>query len=1282
MEQIEKELLLESISKGDCVSLVMMDGKHYEGEILLINTDKIGLRTLDGRTVIQKTDDIDTFEQMGSQPSDDQNEQNLDESVLVEEDLGANTKITPETPTIFHPEIRLPKIVGKLNFDEDKKDKSVKYGKFPPDSCQINKLIKDKLSDGRILGGFIKDVEGGEDIYFEMKDVMDENLVHEILRHKDHQSKNFAIKLNYFIVANPSKREQRKAICVHRLPIADFIASLEVNDENDNLLFEYIKKKISKLVDDNQTEDALKIVDIIFDYFEEKDLALNLINYLKKVRYELMDDSIDKEKYISAYSDYVENCMLLTDMVNSQKCNLLKGLARYLEENQGKKEKILAYLTRAQVLNPGDFMVKQMIQRVISAQDPVFHDVRDIILSTSASFDYSELIDIDIKTYRNDSRQNGKKIAKDTLLELARDKQFDSSEESCEYYLKVLSKFYRKGLIEGNEKEYRIIKVEYAVQKAYDSLNYIVREKESEMRTYFDVGRSYMAAALSMGIDNVESLCRLLGEYIKALFVISKCDYLEGRSWNELVLEYAFGDDEKKKRLILQFLIDVGAANEIVWNQLLEMENGIADIFKLFQKGQVETTYHLINQVEGANRNVKLLAKRFLHETFDARRLSIRKVCDLISKLEMTNLDSREIEVDLLNEILKENDSVVSKSNKDEVLQKMLKIMGYLEKYDSLTTTDHINILEKCINDIKDIINYLENTDNSTYVGKVVILPIAINWRKVFESALDDKKKELLPRLLVELNPIYLTRSGAVDRCFTIQITNKGERTASRYRIKYTITDENQNNEPESKEIVSDKPLIARAGNKETHKVTLPTTMMQSPVVNLNIEVQAFCDDIAIDAVRYRFTATDSPNINNIINDETIILWNFGKPAIPDIGRQVTESNIFYGRNETVEKLVSHYLSEKRSYTYVLYGLSRTGKTSILNKLKREMLSKTIQKDGKTMQLAPLPICLDIDLDKDDSYIWRSIIETQICEEYEKLRGECKKRPDLLAYPVFNYKKDVYSSFDLKDVVEELNKIGVFPFIFIDEFSFISNMLKKGNVGGTFVHMLRQLALDEKACFIFAGTYDIKDLMNNPNSELLSTGAFTNINEMQIAEIKREDAEMLMDAMNQKLQFTKEAKELIHSLSGDIPYFIQIICYSCAEYAKNRYDWIGIPELSHVVNILVGNEERVNDCTVIPHGRFDSNMLDNNHPLERDVLRYIALYRAKEDKIIPMPLAEIQSKWNKEVPARTPEELSSTIQSLLDKGIIKANGNKGFTIKVDLFRLWYKVSCLKTNTID
>ena len=493
---------------------------------------------------------------------------------------------------------------------------------------------------------------------------------------------------------------------------------------------------------------------------------------------------------------------------------------------------------------------------------------------------------------------------------------------------------------------------------------------------------------------------------------------------------------------------------------------------------------------------------------------------------------------------------------------------------------------------------------------------------------------------------------------------------------------ENQNNEPESKEIVSDKPLIARAGNKETHKVTLPTTMMQSPVVNLNIEVQAFCDDIAIDAVRYRFTATDSPNINNIINDETIILWNFGKPAIPDIGRQVTESNIFYGRNETVEKLVNHYLSEKRSYTYVLYGLSRTGKTSILNKLKREMLSKTIQKDGKTMQLAPLPICLDIDLDKDDSYIWRSIIETQICEEYEKLRGECKKRPDLLAYPVFNYKKDVYSSFDLKDVVEELNKIGVFPFIFIDEFSFISNMLKKGNVGGTFVHMLRQLALDEKACFIFAGTYDIKDLMNNPNSELLSTGAFTNINEMQIAEIKREDAEMLMDAMNQKLQFTKEAKELIHSLSGDIPYFIQIICYSCAEYAKNRYDWIGIPELSHVVNILVGNEERVNDCTVIPHGRFDSNMLDNNHPLERDVLRYIALYRAKEDKIIPMPLAEIQSKWNKEVPARTPEELSSTIQSLLDKGIIKANGNKGFTIKVDLFRLWYKVSCLKTNTID
>lgn len=1275
MEQIEKELLLESLSKGDSVSLVMMDGKHYAGEILLLNADKIGLRTLDGRTVIQKISDIDTFEQMVSRQSEDYNEQNKAASTSVKENMDADTSPTPETPTILRTEVHFPKILGMLKFDDEDRDKSVKNGKFPPDSYQINRLIKDKIFDGRILGGFIKDAEGGDDIFFEMRDVMDESLVNEILQHKKLHSKKFKIKLNYFIVANPSKREQRKAICIHRLPIADFIANLEVNDDNDNLLFDYIQKKIANLIDNKQSQDALKIVDIIFDNFEEKDLTQSLKNYLKKVRYELLNDSTDKEGFISAYSDYVEDCMLLTDMVNSQKCNLLKGLAKYLEENQGKKDKILAYLIRAQVLNPNDVIVKQMIQRVTTMQDSVFHDVRDIILSTSATFNFIDLIDLDIRTYRNDGRQNGKQIAKETLLKIAREKQFESSEESCENYLKVLSIYYRKGLIEGNEKEYGKIKVEYAVQKAYDSLNYIVRERESEMRTYFDVGRSYMVAALSMGIDNVESMCRLFGEYIKALFVVSKCEYHAGCSWNELVLEYAFGDDETKKILIWQFLIDVGSANEMVWNQLLEMKNGIADIFKLFQRGQVETTYHLINKIEGTNRNIKILAKRFLHETFEARRESIRQVCDLISKLEMSNLDSRQIEVDLLNEILKENDSVLSKSNKDEVLQKMQRIMGYLEKYDSLTTTDHINILEKCINDIKDIIQYLENTDNSTYIGKVIIHPIAINWKKVFESALDDKKKELLPRLSVELNPIYLTRSGAVDRCFTIQITNKGERTASRYRIKYTITDENQNIEPESKVIISEEPLIARAGNSYTHKVTLPTTMMQSPVVNLNIEVQAFCDDIATDVVRYRFTATDSPNINNIINDDTTILWNFGRPAIPDIGRQVTESNMFFGRNETVEKLVNHYLSEKRSYTYVLYGLSRTGKTSILNKLKREMLRKSIQKDGMTMQLAPLPISLDIDLDKDDSFIWRSIIETQICKEY-------KKQTDLFGYPVFHYHKNNYSSFDLKDVVEELNKIGVFPFIFIDEFSFISKMLQKGDVGGTFVHMLRQLALDEKACFIFAGTYDIKDLMNNPNSELLSTGAFTNINEMQIAEIKREDAEMLMDAMNHKLQFTKEAKELIHSLSGDIPYFIQIICYYCAEFAKNRYDWIGIPELSHVVNILVGYEEPINDCTVIPPGRFDSNMLDKNHPLERDVLKYIALYRAKEENITPMPLAEIRTKWNKEVPARTPEELSSTIQRLLDKGIIKANGNKGFTIKVDLFRLWYKVYCLKTNVID
>jgi hypothetical protein len=54
------------------------------------------------------------------------------------------------------------------------------------------------------------------------------------------------------------------------------------------------------------------------------------------------------------------------------------------------------------------------------------------------------------------------------------------------------------------------------------------------------------------------------------------------------------------------------------------------------------------------------------------------------------------------------------------------------------------------------------------------------------------------------------------------------------------------------------------------------------------------------------------------------IPWNFG---------QVPEEHMFKGRQQEISLLANHYLSPERDKPYILYGLTRTGKSTILRYL-------------------------------------------------------------------------------------------------------------------------------------------------------------------------------------------------------------------------------------------------------------------------------------------------------------------------------------------------------------
>ena len=345
--------------------------------------------------------------------------------------------------------------------------------------------------------------------------------------------------------------------------------------------------------------------------------------------------------------------------------------------------------------------------------------------------------------------------------------------------------------------------------------------------------------------------------------------------------------------------------------------------------------------------------------------------------------------------------------------------------------------------------------------------------------------------------------------------------------------------------------------------------------------------------------------------------------------------------------------------------------------------------DGRNLTVLPFSWPFEQISDaQDNDTMWTNLLERCILLPLE----EYYKNDYGLKIDVSKFLKNHYDVSDFSIILDALNKADVYPLIVIDEFQYIKKLLirqdedRSAKLSDAFVHSIRQKANQGLASFLFAGTYEIKDLMHNPIYGL-NKGQFGTTKEMMINRIEERYAEELMTVMGKKLQFTREAIQYIHKLSYDVPYFIQIICKACAEYAlANHRNYIGYPELDYVICCLTGEESGDNEgIDRIVEGRFTGNMLDSSHPMEEDVLRYITLYN-RERPINPRPvgLNHIKECWAKEYPDRTENDLRRTLDLLIEKKVIKDNNDKEYNeqtyiINVDLFRRWFTFKEKKIN---
>lgn len=580
--------------------------------------------------------------------------------------------------------------------------------------------------------------------------------------------------------------------------------------------------------------------------------------------------------------------------------------------------------------------------------------------------------------------------------------------------------------------------------------------------------------------------------------------------------------------------------------------------------------------------------------------------------------------------------------------------MVILTPYTNRNQIERTNLLIQAQRIIEEQLVFIN--ENTTYYGRTFFFPLLSRWKRIIVNALEKKIADTMPQLVVVADPPYIVDLEG-SKVVNLLVKNRGESTAEGCVMKPNVISLSNEISIKGKNVYKNE--IPSGSNLEV-PMKLPPAMYEVNSIKLVMSISAIYQGRELTPAEFEFTLEKEPESTLQYED---IPWNDGPIPV---------EQMFKGRKQILDMLTKHYTSIERDKPYILYGLTRTGKSSILKYLRKALDKRKITISGEQYCIATFYW----DLSQASSYgnahdMWEYLLFVQFNEYLDQYIGI--EGYNELAMP------DRPRAKELNNALNFLHKKHIYPLFFVDEFSFIKVLMDNGVVNPAFLHTLRQFSFEAKAGFIYAGTYDVDALLEDPKYGI--TGQLVGCKKEQISEIDKESAEELIQVLGDKLVFTKEAVEHIHRLSGDVPYFVQMICKYCGFYAvENKRTIIGYPELEHVIRILTGEIAPKENSMVktLPDNVFQNNMFSPADPKEVNVLITSIVHFNRENKEHPrgVSMVELQELWAAKHVSAFTAKLADSIELLTKKKVLKDALDEDlpvYTLSVDLFRRWWSI---------
>lgn len=774
-----------------------------------------------------------------------------------------------------------------------------------------------------------------------------------------------------------------------------------------------------------------------------------------------------------------------------------------------------------------------------------------------------------------------------------------------------------------------------------------------------DSACSYYIQSLNLQLNNIKSTPSILANYLKL-----QISFYQLKNGQDISQSFSGAFDkvfdvclESKNEEVNKILYDTifacGAESNLIWNNLTEIPKMQSFIYKFKDLAFRAKFYAKIARFEKIEVSPEIKTRDFFVKIFENRRNRNNAFQKAIQSLEKTQFIPKNIEQIAENWTkIKEYENLISETD-FEIINVLNEIVSFYKPFLSRGTDERTRILRDIRERLDKLIKFI--LENTTYWGRTIFYGLVTKWRKDLSNVENERFELTIPKIELLIEPHFIQEDNKGSFA-TLLLKNEGYATATSIVIKYTLFDI-KSTQKITQELSLDQEIAVNSAI--SGRLKIPIEILKHNAIKLEGTLIVSDYQNKLPEQSFAFTLEkDNTEFNLSFED---IPWNETLPPI---------EHLFKGREELLNELVQHYKSPiNRTKNYILYGLTRTGKSSIL-----KYLGEKIDKEILTINKQDYRFISfywgfeEADSQSNAKDLWQYLLVEKMIKPLREKYGE-NLIPREIDEKNCRFK-------DWKIIITHLKKNGYFPIFLIDEFSYYKNFIDKKILETSFLANVRQYTFENLASFVFAGTYDIKELIKDVKYGI--TGQLVNIKEKIVSQIDEKSSIELIEVIKDKLIFTNDAIKHILFLTNRVPYFIQILCKYCGFYAiETNKKYIGFPEVEYVTKVLVGDVHKPKNSylEILSDGTFMNNQDTPTDPEENKALITTIAY-LNRNNITPrgVALEEIHKIWADNKIHNFRPLTANALEYLKSKEILVEKLDEGknvYYIGVDLFRRFW-----------